>query len=156
MLCHISEPLTEAELSMVSQGVSKLLANGKARILIEIEDQALQGMQSLGGLERIEKALAVQKELAQKLGGEIRIKALSKQGEAGAHADIPMIPAAEAAAAAAKAAGEIDRLKKEIATLHRQVEGLLARVSEPSTNQELKAAVDHYQALAEAREESKV
>ena len=150
MICQVNEALSDNEQELLVRGIAKFLANGKSKIIVELEAKI-----PAPAVEKIEKALTPERDLAKKLGGEIRFvrsggteseAALRDLGGGSSPADHALL----------KAQAEIERLKMDNRLLMDKIEELMAKVSEPSSDTELRAAVDHYRKLSEEIEDKKV
>jgi len=166
VICKIKKSLLPKEAALVIVGISKLLANGKARILVEFAEEAATGPM---GAEYLEKVLRDKRELAKRAGGDIRyVIAGAGPGAVAARARIPganadletavqaflgeseaLAKAQEAMQVELKEKSELlNKLKTENAALVQKLEELLRIVRKPSTDRELWAAVEHYKKLS--------
>lgn len=164
ILCHIVEALTKEEASQILQGIHKLLANGKSRIIVQFDEKAAGGE---AGAAHIERSLRQQRELARKMGGDMKFVVAGA-----AKAQVPdAFPDLAAAVQSfvgqpeelirgqetlrAEMAGlqsEIERLKAENVILGKKLEELLKVASKPSSDAELKQSAEHYKKLATEKE----
>lgn len=152
-VCHILESLSRAEGEQVIQGITKILADGKSRIIIESSAPAVS---SEGGPEFLEKGLRRQKELAQKLGGDVKYvvpensrqnlpEAIFKYEDA---VKIFLGQSEEFLKEIQSYKDEIANLKAENLLLTRKLEELAQNLQKPSSDEDLRAALKHYQKLA--------
>lgn len=154
VLCRIGEALSDRELAGMVQGVSKFLANGKVRILIEVSQKA-----GTATLEAVQHALSAQRDLAVKLGGEIGY-VLAGSGPTLDEAVAVLTGSAQASrggvfSALKQAKEEVERLRVENQMLHDRLAEIARQFSKPAGSSELVDALAHYRKLAE-RDEGQV
>lgn len=160
MICHILQPLSRSEVGQFVQGIEKVLANGKARIVIHFQPEATDGE---GGADFLEKSLRPFRVLAKKMGGDIHYAVPGPAGEKILGAS-PTLDAALAhilgrspvteheheklLAQWVSVNQEMEKVRIENKLLTQKVKDLLELVRKPSTDSELKDAVQHYKTLA--------
>lgn len=138
ILCQVNDSLSDSEFELLVRGVSKFLANGKARIDVEIAKKVPPPQ-----IEKIQKALAPHVEMARKLGGEIRFRSPGESAAAEAASVSP--------AKVKQLEFELEHLREENRLLAEKLSEALAMAGEPSqssSKKELQAALEHYRALA--------
>jgi hypothetical protein len=160
VICHILEPISESEAKQIILGIEKILANGKARIILSFSAMAASGP---GGADYLEKSLRSFKVLAKKMGGNIHFAVPSPIGDQILGCSPNLDHALQVVLGRSQGATqEEERLLAELDQLNLQVQKLQAEnrvlsekvrdlteiVRQPSTDQELRAAVQHYRQLA--------
>ena len=165
LVCHIIEPLEKKEAEQVITGVGRVLANGKARVILEFSKSAAIGP---GGAAYLEKGLRKLRDLACKMNGDILYVIPEDVG-----VKIPGVLTNLSAAIHILLGGKHGQIKDqeklltdlynqglqlkealaENALLSKKTQELLALVREPSADAELKSAVEHYKKLAMEVEE---
>lgn len=159
-VCHILDALSLAEAEQITQGVTKVLSNGKARVLVEFNQASISGE---AGPTYFEKALRTQRELAQKMGGDLKYVVPDPAGSKIPGAfykyedaiSVFLGKSEDLLKDKATLQAEIDQLRRENEVLTIKLEDLSSHFQQPSSNQDLKAALEHYQTLAAELETEK-
>lgn len=159
IIVRILEELAATEAQQIMKGIEKVLANGKARIILEFAPPSLKGP---AGPDFFEKTLRPLKTLAKKMRGDLLYVVPDPEGQKVFGAISTLKTAmktilgqldlgkerTELVAELEKIKVEHEKLTAENTFLSQKIEELAKTVSLPSTDAELKAAVKHYQALA--------
>jgi CBS domain-containing protein len=154
--------LTEAEGKQIVRGIEKVLANGKARIVIHFNTN--QGAEAPGGVLFLEKGLEPLKALAIKMGGDIQFvvpESLRKnfpRAYSNLQTTIKSITgkvahtfdkdALRAQVHHADPNSEVNLVRTENKYLVEKLRELLELVGQPSSDNELKTGLAHYRHLA--------
>lgn len=162
IVCHISDALDRTEITTMVQVIEKLLSNGKARLILALSAKAIVDRI---GIKQLEKNLRTHQALARKMGGDVLfVVPPSFVGQLpNSMGDLPLAiqhilkkpePSAFPGVAQPEAksdedpAARIKVLELENRAMSAKIQDLLAAVRKPSTNEELKQAVEFYRNLA--------
>ena len=163
IVCRVLEPLNQAEAAQIIKGIEKVLANGKARIILDFTSEAAKGE---ADPDFFEKSMRPLKNLAKKMRGDLLYVVPEPEGQKvfGAISDLKaainnILGQGDTGKDKSELIQEIENLKyankklqNENKFLTEKVEELVKVVSEPSTNEEMKAGLDHYKNLAKEQE----
>ncbi len=170
VICRIKEPLSKIESDQVTQGIERILTSGKSKLILEFSLNAALGAPYL------EKSLRTLKATAGRLGGDIKYVVPDPIGQRifGSVTQLDVAiksllelkgipqpnpvgePVPEKKPEKEKKDPpdetlltlEMKKLTNENRILTEKVRELLQIVRQPSTNEDLKLAVDHYRKLA--------
>ena len=164
VICHVQEPISKQDVAQVLQGITKLLSNGRGRILIHFLSKAVRGEATP---DYLEKALRQQKELACRMGGDIRY-VIEGPDYLKVPAAFPDLDSAlksfqpqpdtviQVEAKLKEKEQQVRKLTEENRRLVEKLKELTEIIRKPSTDLELKAAVMHYRVLVAETEQAAI